>query len=161
MNSLTNPGNTSKELYFFESRFDVPNNFSGICEIKAEIKTKDWYLNGLLHRINGPAVEWVNGDKAWYIHGKLHRIDGPAIERANGKKEWFLNGKRHRTDGPAVEYSDGSKSWFIHGKRHRTDGPAIEHVEGDKAWYLNHQRYGINNDFNTQSWRHFQKTLLF
>ena len=33
------------------------------------------------------------GDKSWYLNGKLHREDGPAIEYANGTKYWYLNGK--------------------------------------------------------------------
>ena len=33
-----------------------------------------------------------NGDTFWYINGKLHREDGPAVEWANGSKEWYLNG---------------------------------------------------------------------
>ena len=31
------------------------------------------------------------GDKHWYLNGKLHREDGPAVEYANGDKEWWLN----------------------------------------------------------------------
>ena len=34
---------------------------------------------------------YANGDKYWYLNGKLHREDGPAIEYANGSKSWFLN----------------------------------------------------------------------
>ena len=41
--------------------------------------------------------------------GQLHREDGPAIEYHNGNKHWYINGVRHRTDGPACEDSDGSK----------------------------------------------------
>ena len=33
------------------------------------------------------------GTKKWYLNGKLHREDGPAVERSNGTKEWWLNGK--------------------------------------------------------------------
>ena len=54
---------------------------------------KWWYLNGELHREDGPAVEWVNGDKFWWLNGKLHREDGPAFEYADGFKEWRLNGE--------------------------------------------------------------------
>ena len=36
---------------------------------------------------------WANGDKYWYLNGKLHREDGPAVEYANGSKFWYLNGK--------------------------------------------------------------------
>jgi len=67
----------------------------------------------VLHRIDGPAAEYANGDKIWYVNGKRHRLDGPALEYANGDKKWYVDGKLHRVDGPAVEYFDGSKSWFI------------------------------------------------
>jgi hypothetical protein len=52
---------------------------------------KFWYLNGKLHREDGPAIEWADGDKWWYLNGKLHREDGPAIEYASGDKRWYLN----------------------------------------------------------------------
>jgi hypothetical protein len=29
------------------------------------------------------------------VNGLLHREDGPAIEFANGNKEWYLNGKMY------------------------------------------------------------------
>jgi hypothetical protein len=59
-----------------------------------------------------------NGDKEWFLNGMLHREDGPAIECANGDKEWYLNGKYHREDGPAVEYSGGTKYWYLNGKEY-------------------------------------------
>ena len=34
----------------------------------------------------------TNGDREWYQNGKLHRVDGPAVEYANGHKEWWING---------------------------------------------------------------------
>ncbi len=55
--------------------------------------TKEWWLNGLLHRTDGPAYEGVNGHKEWWIDGKQHRTDGPAVEGANGSKVWYFNGK--------------------------------------------------------------------
>ncbi len=71
---------------------------------------------GKLHRVNGPAIEYVDGDKSWYLNGERHRIDGPAVEWADGTKEWWLNGKRHRTDGPAIERPNDFKSWYLNGK---------------------------------------------
>ena len=56
------------------------------------------------------------GDKVWYLNGKLHREDGPAAECANGRKEWCLNGKLHREDGPAIEWSNGEKLWYLNDK---------------------------------------------
>jgi len=74
-----------------------------------------WYLNGKLHREDGPAVEGADGHKAWYLNGERHREDGPAIEGANGDKTWYLNGERHREDGPAIEDANGYKTWWING----------------------------------------------
>jgi hypothetical protein len=54
---------------------------------------KFYLLNGDLHRINGPAVEWMTGGKAWWVNGKRHRIDGPATEWSSGHKQWCLDGK--------------------------------------------------------------------
>ena len=71
----------------------------------------EWWLNGQLHRADGPAIECSTGYKKWYLNGQLHRADGPAVERSNGYKEWWLNGQRHRDNGPAVEHSDGTKEW--------------------------------------------------
>ena len=56
-----------------------------------------------------------DGNKEWRVDGVLHREDGPAVEYANGDKEWYFNGKRHREDGPAVEFGNqwqtASRRW--------------------------------------------------
>jgi antitoxin component YwqK of YwqJK toxin-antitoxin module len=59
---------------------------------------------------------YEDGSKDWYLNGKLHREDGPAIECADDTKYWFLYGKLHREDGPAIEYANGTKSWYLNGK---------------------------------------------
>ena len=56
-----------------------------------------------------------NGDKRWYLNGKLHRTDGPAVERPEGTKVWYLNDKY--VDGPAIEYANGTKEWYLDDKR--------------------------------------------
>jgi hypothetical protein len=83
---------------------------------------------------------YPNGDKEWYLNGDLHREDGPAVEKANGTKEWWLNGNLHREDGPAFERVSGHKLWYLNGKIHREDGPAAEWSNGDKAWWLNNEK---------------------
>jgi hypothetical protein len=75
--------------------------------------TKEWYLNGNLHREDGPAIEYVNGSRFWYLNGNLHREDGPAVEYADGTLRWYLNDNLHREDGPAIEYADGSREWWL------------------------------------------------
>jgi len=83
--------------------------------------TKRWYDQDKLHREDGPAIEYVNGDKLWFRQDKLHREDGPAVECSSaphkGNKYWWLNGERHREDGPAIEYGTGDKNWYYNGKQ--------------------------------------------
>ena len=58
-----------------------------------------------------------HGTRRYYnAAGRLHRTDGPAIEWYDGDLEWFHNGKRHRTDGPAIVRVDGTLAWWINGK---------------------------------------------
>lgn len=57
------------------------------------------------------------GTIIWYINGKLHREDGPAIVDDYGNERWFLNDKLHREDGPAVMDADGEKRWYINDER--------------------------------------------
>jgi hypothetical protein len=53
------------------------------------------------------------GDKTWWLNGRLHRVDGPAIEFGDGTKSWFWHGRYHRVDGPAVEFISGGKQWWL------------------------------------------------
>jgi hypothetical protein len=75
-----------------------------------------WYLNGKLHREDGPAVIYPDGSQYWYLSGDLHREDGPAVIYPDGTKKWFLNDELHREDGPAIIWPDGSQEWWLNGK---------------------------------------------
>lgn len=48
-------------------------------------KHKASRLNGIIHR--------EGGTKEWWINGQLHREDGPAIEYPDGSREWWINNK--------------------------------------------------------------------
>ena len=61
---------------------------------------------------------YSDGRQRWYQNGLLHRLDGPAVEYENGTKRWYQNGEFHRLDGPAVEWADGEKCWYIEGKEY-------------------------------------------
>ncbi len=126
----------SKETCFFlgEDKYFTVNN--QIVRIERLNGDKFWYLDGKLHREDGPAVERSNGHKEWCLNGGFHRENGPAVEYMNGDKHWCLNGKLHREDGPAIECSNGEKFWYLNGQLHRDDGPAIEQ-RIHKEWYLN------------------------
>jgi len=55
--------------------------------------------------------------KEWLKNGQLHREDGPAVIYKNGDKMWCYNGKLHREDGPSVEWEDGTiKYWYYYGQ---------------------------------------------
>ena len=59
----------------------------------------------------------IDGEIYYYKAGTkiLHREDGPAIEFSSGSKFWYLNGNKHREDGPAIERPDGTKLWYLNG----------------------------------------------
>ena len=82
--------------------------------------TTRWYKDTkckVLHRDDGPAIEWTSGDIEWWQEGQLHRENDPAVEYADGTKRWYWRGLKHRENGPAVEYSNGYKEWWINGKQ--------------------------------------------
>ena len=114
--------------------------------------TVRWHKPGTneLHREDGPAVEYADGDKYWYINGKRHREDGSAIEYPDGTKYWYITGECDRENGKAIEWADGDKEWYINGERHREDGPAIERADGDKYWYIN-GKYLTEQQFNART----------
>ncbi len=55
--------------------------------------TKQWYQDGELHQVDGPAIIWTDGSEYWYKHGLLHRDNGPAAIYSSGGKEWWYKGK--------------------------------------------------------------------
>jgi hypothetical protein len=63
-------------------------------------------------QISSDGNKFYYKDKKKTIH---HRVDGPAIEYVDGYKLWYVDGKRHRLDGPAAKYVDGYKLWYING----------------------------------------------
>ena len=76
-----------------------------------------WRWEGLIHRENGPAVIYANGDKEYRKNGKLHKENGPAIIYHNGRVDYYENDKRHNEKGPAIIYADGSETHYIEGKK--------------------------------------------
>jgi hypothetical protein len=54
-----------------------------------------YYLDGVPHREDGPAIEHSNGTKSYHLHGRFHRIDGPAVEYADGRKSFYINGVKY------------------------------------------------------------------
>jgi len=48
-------------------------------------------------------IKFHDGTREWRLDGKLHREDGPAIEWANGKRTWWLYGVQQ--EAPEIEAS--------------------------------------------------------
>ena len=76
-------------------------------------------------------------DQIWQVDGMYHRIDGPAIIYASGTQIWCQYGQFHRLDGPAIIFSDGTEHWYRHNKLHRLDGPAIVELYYTDRWHIN------------------------
>ena len=125
-------------------------------------KLVNYYFNFKGYQTFTGVVKDKDNSFAYYLNGQLHREDGPAVDLFNyTSKLWYLNGKRHREDGPAVEYFEGDKEWWLNNKLHRTDGAAIELADGRKSWFLNGKHYGSNYEFTNESWIRFIKIELF
>ena len=56
-------------------------------------KSMNWFKNGIHHREDGPAIEYIDGSSQWYSNGILHREDGPAIENTSGNDQYFIYGR--------------------------------------------------------------------
>ena len=97
-------GKILKFLFFLERNFDL--------YLLGVTKSKN---NECLHSYYGYPAFQTQYLKFWYVDGKIHRIDGPAVEHSDGSKYWFIDNKLHRLDDPAVELVDGSKYWYIYG----------------------------------------------
>jgi hypothetical protein len=101
-----------------------------------------------------------DGTKRWFNEkNELDRLDGPAVEWVDGSKVWCANGKRHRLDGPAVETSRGGKAWYFNGELHRLDGPAIVRLNGDQEWHIDGKQMTLK-EFNQHPLVVFHRLLL-
>lgn len=98
-----------------------------------------------MHRTEGPAL--IQDDStSWYLNGKLHRIGAPAVEYENGNVEWWLQGVKHRVNGPAI-INDQSEQWWSYGNKHCITGAAITHPSGEKEWWISGVQYS-EEEFN-------------
>ena len=98
------------------------------------IRNKYWYLDGQLHREDGPAVMSYDAfgslnNEVWWNRGRIHRIGGPAIlyylVDVKRTETWCQDNEKHREDGPAViSYNDKGRieiqEWWIRGDKRRT-----------------------------------------
>lgn len=63
----------------FKNWDSIPNRFEGHCYVE-KWAAQYWIKKGkILHRDDGPAAVFDNGDKTWVINNLFHRLDGPAM----------------------------------------------------------------------------------
>lgn len=65
--------------------------------------------------LNGSVFNPMTGYTEWFLNGVHHREDGPAMVFEDGDVEYWQNGELHRTDGPAIDYN-GFKEWYVRGR---------------------------------------------
>ena len=98
-----------------------------------------YFLDGVLHREDGPAAIYPNGTKEYYKHGVLHRLDGAALIHKYGTETWYKDGKIHRdSDAPAFSDMNGTKYYYKNGELYRdNDGAAVEYRNGTEEYWTN------------------------
>jgi hypothetical protein len=100
-----------ERLYYLNDYKDSSPNFIKITDKPHHgTHTQTWSIND--NYINSSSIS-----EKWFLNGRLHRIDGPAFTRwSDGQKtleEWRVNGRLHRIGGPAAtEWSDGQTCAF-------------------------------------------------
>lgn len=66
-------------------------------------------------KMNEYLIITTEGHKMYYKDANcsiLHREDGPAIEFTQGHKSWYQDNLRHRDDGPAIEWGNETSYWL-------------------------------------------------
>lgn len=112
-------GEVTAETYYREGlkhREDGPAHLE-ICD---NLRFEIWYRHGKLHHPNGEPA-FIKADeegipllREYYLDGQLHRIGGPAIIGRNFE-EWYRLGRRHSLVGPSI-IKRGFRAWHIDGK---------------------------------------------
>lgn len=133
---------------------------------RTEQVVEAWHIHGKLSRDNGPAQTLADGTKTHYVDGQLHRVGGPAIEYprpygslASGPDDYFVRGRRHRIDGAArvaarIANDDalGFGEYWIEGHHEpdvRTRYAVLKHYTGESG----RPRLDVNN---IEAWQHLE-----
>jgi len=74
---------------------------------------------------------------------ELHREDGPAAIYSDGDEEWYIKGLLHREDGPAVIYRNDGVRWWLNGNFFKTKEKWFEDLPEDKKLKMLYSEYFI------------------
>ena len=101
--------------------------------------TIHYYLGDLHHNPEGPAVIGFTGrHKEYWFKGLRHRIDGPAIEYLDGDYEYWENGQRHNPQGPA-KCIEGVVEYWIDGRKYANEDESVMKLFG--MGYVNVKKF--------------------
>lgn len=53
----------------------------------------NFFDDGFLHKVNAPALEWVDGDYVWYYNDHRHRYYG-VTKRIGLNEEYYIFGEK-------------------------------------------------------------------
>lgn len=69
----------------------TPPHPGGYDTVTTTVHYRSYTLDGQLHRVDGPARVWTDTRVSeWFVHGLRHRDDGPAIESDTINSWWRL-----------------------------------------------------------------------
>lgn len=63
-----------------------------VYRMRKTYETLPWVDEEILHRVDGPAMIWRNGQEYWRQNNVLHRLDGPAVIYPDGTECFWING---------------------------------------------------------------------
>lgn len=58
---------------FLSLSYKERNNLTGIVE-SSKFSHRYYLVNGLAHRLDGPAIEYSSGHKEWCLYGKVIKV---------------------------------------------------------------------------------------
>jgi hypothetical protein len=65
-----------------------------ICKIDETTKAKHWFLGDKLHREDGPAIEYVDGNEWHYYNDEYIDNWSSEIKQTDWSRFWYINGQR-------------------------------------------------------------------
>lgn len=80
-----------EKIIFINFWYNSPKNYTGKAKLCDGVA---WYKNGNLHRDDEPAIVYDSGTKYWCINGLNHRLSGPAYI-TNGYSKFYIHGKEY------------------------------------------------------------------
>src|SRR5258708_32501704 len=75
-------------IKFVSSHLEVPIDYTGI--IVFEDTTREYYKEGCLHRLNGPAIEYSKGKTSFFLCG-FHYEESEYWEKMKYMEEYLSN----------------------------------------------------------------------